>query len=243
MRVKLFFTVDAVDPAALQQSTVAVVDVLRATSTIVEALANGARAIYPTAGSEEAIKLASSLGRDDTLLCGERRALKIEGYDLGNSPREFTRELVEEKRLVMNTTNGTRTFLAAAGAPRVVAASFLNMGAVAAAVADAEELAVLCAGREGRFALDDAVCAGMLLERIGRERDRLPGGRSWALDDAASAALTLAGSTSMDTSYLARTEAGEKLKGLGLGADVELCARLDRHDIVPEMHDRMIRLT
>jgi 2-phosphosulfolactate phosphatase len=243
VRVKLFFTVDAVDPSAIQQCTVAVVDVLRATSTIVEALANGARAIYPTAGSEEAIKLASSLGRDDTLLCGERRALKIEGYDLGNSPREFTPEKVGDKRLVMNTTNGTRTFLAATGASRVVAASFLNMGAVARSVGHVEELAVLCAGREGRFALDDAICAGMLLHRIGRERDGHPGGRAWTLDDAATAALALAEPTSMDTSFLAGTEAGEKLKGLGLGADVELCARLDRHDIVPEMHDRMIQLT
>ncbi|MCA9297739.1 MAG: 2-phosphosulfolactate phosphatase, partial [Phycisphaerales bacterium] len=108
MRIDVFFTVDEVDPALLPGTTVVVVDVVRATTTITEALANGARGIYPTASIEEAVKLASSLGREDALLCGERKGAKIEGFDLGNSPREFTRAAVEDKRLVMSTTNGTR---------------------------------------------------------------------------------------------------------------------------------------
>ena len=74
------------------------IDVVRATTTIVEAMANGARAIYPTESTEEAVRLASSMGREDTLLCGERKGHKVEGFDLGNSPREFTADVVSRTR-------------------------------------------------------------------------------------------------------------------------------------------------
>ena len=182
MKATVFFTLQEADGAVLQDHTAVVVDVLRASSTIVAALAAGAHAIYPVVSTEEAIKLATSLGREDALLAGERRGLKVEGFDLGNSPREFTPETVGGKRVVMSTTNGTRALVAVAGAERVLVASFLNLSAVAAACADAERLAVVCAGREGRFSIDDAVCAGMLLgrlkERLGaRWRSRTPGVR------------------------------------------------------------------
>jgi 2-phosphosulfolactate phosphatase len=112
MNIQTYFMVEEVDPAALSESVVVVIDVVRATTTMTEALANGARAIYPTASTEEAVRLAQSLGRDDTLLCGERKAAKVEGFDLGNSPSEFTSAAVRGKRLVMSTTNGTRALLA-----------------------------------------------------------------------------------------------------------------------------------
>ena len=98
MRIDTYFTVPEVDTSALGEATVVVVDVVRATTTIVEALANGAKAIYPTESTEEAVRLASSMGREDTLLCGERKGLKIEGFDLGNSPREYTADVVGGKK-------------------------------------------------------------------------------------------------------------------------------------------------
>ena len=94
MNATVFFTLQEVDGAVLQDHTAVVIDVLRASSTIVAALAAGAQAIYPVVSTEEAIKLATSLGRGDALLAGERRGLKVEGFDLGNSPREFTPEAV-----------------------------------------------------------------------------------------------------------------------------------------------------
>jgi 2-phosphosulfolactate phosphatase len=237
MGVDLYFTFGELDPADVQNHTVLVVDVLRATSTMVEALANGARAIYPTTGTEEAIKLVSSLGRDHTLLCGERKGLKIEGYDLGNSPAEFTREKVEGKQLVMNTTNGTQALVAVAGAKRVVIGSFMNLSAVAKAVAGVEGLVVVCAGRGGRFSLDDAVCAGSILSRLGTE---------WAghpdTSDAARVALDLARDTVVDASYLAATAGGRNLVDLGMEADLELCSMVDRHLLAPIMVDGTIRL-
>ncbi|NIP57896.1 MAG: 2-phosphosulfolactate phosphatase family protein [Gemmatimonadetes bacterium] len=238
MNVDAYFVPAGVEPADVAERTAVVIDVIRATSTIVTALAHGARAVYPTVSTEDALKLASSLGRDDTLLCGERKGLKVDGFDLGNSPAEYTEETVGDKRLVMSTTNGTRAFAAAAGAERVVAASFLNLGAVADALEGAEELVVICAGKEDRFSLDDAVCAGHLLREL-EER----GGEPLGTDDAATAALRLAAELTPDEAFLRSTRAGLALVEIGLESDLALCARRDVFAHAPEMEDRVIRLS
>lgn len=234
MRAEVRFTIPEVDAGELAGATTVVVDVLRATSSVVTALARGARAIIPAASTEDALRLVQSLGRDDTLLCGERRGLRIEGYDLGNSPREFTAETVADRRLVMNTTNGTRAFLAAEGSDRVVAASFLNLAAVVDAVADTERLLVVCAGREDVFALEDALCAGLLLRRL-EERDVAlhPG-------DAARAALALVQDHAPDVAFLASTAAGRALVEAGLEEDLSFCARLDAERLVPVLRDKAL---
>lgn len=237
MTVDVFFTPAEVDPLAVTDATVVVIDVIRATSTIVEALANGARAVYPTGSTEDALRLAGSLGRDDTLLCGERRGLKIEGFDLGNSPAEFAPDVVDGKRLVMTTTNGTRALLAAAGARRTVTASFLNLTSTIQAVGNTERLAVICAGRSDRFSLEDALCAGMLLEGVCEGRQD-----SQVLNDAARVALLLAGAFAVDEGFLAETAGGAALIEAGLGDDLAFCARRDLHSSVPEMNDRIITL-
>lgn len=220
-----------VEVAALQDATVVVADVVRATTSMVEALANGARAIYPTASTEDAVKLASSLGRDDTLLCGERKGIKVEGFDLGNSPGEFSREVVGGKRLVMSTTNGTAALAHVHEAPRVLAGAFTNLGAVAHAVRDAERLVVVCAGRMGRFALDDALFAGHLLRRLGVGLE---------LNDGGQAVWELAGTVAPSVEFLAATEGGAALVAIELGADLELCAQVDRHAVVPELRDQAL---
>ena len=237
MKIDVFF--QAGEPAALDMvdHTAVVIDVLRATSTIVEALVNGAQGVYPAASTEEAIKLASSLGREDTLLCGESKGSMIEGFDLGNSPTEFTTDRVTGKRLVMSTTNGTRAFLLAEDADRVIACALLNLGAVVDAVADVDRLVIVCAGREGRFAAEDAVCAGALL---GRLQERHEGGIT--LNDAAQASLELATTFKLGADFLAMTDGGKSLIGIGFKEDLDHCALVDRHDVVPEMEDRVIQL-
>ena len=235
MTIDTYFTVEEVDPAALASSVVVVIDVLRATTTMTEALANGARAIYPTGSTEEAVKLAASLGRDDTLLCGERRGAMIEGFDLGNSPREFTADRVRGKRLVMTTTNGTRALIAGAEGARLVACAFTNLGAVADTVVGADALAILCSGREDRFSLEDALCAGRLIERVRATSDA-----ATVLNDASRAALALADTLSADRAFLAETSGGRALQAINLEDDFEICAHLDRHALVPEMKDQAI---
>jgi len=204
----------------------------------VEALANGARAIFPTVTTEDAVKLASSLGREDTLLCGERRGLKVEGFDLGNSPGEFTSEVVGGKQLVMTTTNGTRAFIAADGADRVLAASFINLSAVAEALHGVRSLTIVCAGRENRFSLDDALCAGMLIRllEVSWEDEML-------LNDAGRVAAGLASDYPVNPEFLRSTSAGKALIEVGLDGDLELCAAMDRHTLVPEMRERTISIS
>ncbi len=231
MKAEVFLTPADLDPASVQGAAVAVVDVVRATTTIVEALANGARAIYPVASTEDAVRLAASLGRDDTLLCGERRSVKVEGFDLGNSPGEFEPRAVMGKRLVMSTTNGTAALARVEEADRIVTAAFVNLGAVADTLRQHARVVVVCAGRGGRFGLDDAVCAGHLLRALGGERE---------LNDGARAAWALAGVMAPSVATLAATEAGRAVTAHGFAADLEICAQVDRHTLVPELRDQAL---
>lgn len=234
MRAEVRFTIPEAEPGELAGAAVVVVDVLRATSTLLTALARGAKAIYPSSSTEDAIRLAQSLGREDTLLCGERKGLRIEGFDLGNSPLEFSEEAVAGKRLVMSTTNGTRAFLAAKGADMVVALSFLNLSAVSAALRDRDRVLILCAGREDAFALEDAVCAGMLL------RSLLDRGVQLDPGDGARAVLALAGDFTPDEAFLSSTEAGHALRDAGMGEDLAWCARLDAFDLVAVLKEQAL---
>jgi len=233
MRIEAYFTVGEVSPGDLTDSTVVVIDVVRSTTSIVEALANGARGIYPAVSTEEAVKLAHSLGREDTLLCGERKGQKVEGFDLGNSPADFAREAVEGKRLVMSTTNGTRAFSLGHESARVLACAFTNISAVAKAVEGAEDLVVLCAGRDGQFSMADALCAGHLIVQV------LSESKDDVLNDAALAARALA-ARKPSKRLLAETVGGKALIEIGLEADLEICAEVDRHDLVAEMRDQAI---
>lgn len=235
MRAHVYLTLSEIDPADVQGATVVVIDVLRATTTMVEALANGARGIYPTTSIEEAVKLASSLGREDTLLCGERKGVMIEGFDLGNSPAEFTREVVEDKRLVMSTTNGTVALAETQDASRVIACALTNLSAVADAVRDDEHVVVLCAGRMGRFSLEDTLCAGLLLRALDPD-----GTAAHELDDAARASVAIAETMKPSVDFLSGTKGGKAIESIGLGGDLALCAEVDRCSVVPEMRDQAL---
>lgn len=238
--VDVCFTPDEVVPNELQGRVAVVVDVLRATSTIVEALANGARSVFPVASIEAAVRLAQNMGRDEVLLCGERRGLPIDGFDLGNSPREYTPDRVAGRSLIMTTTNGTPALLATTTAQETLVASFLNLSAVVARLAESGAPAtVVCAGRERRFSLDDAVCAGAIVRALCGERFAAGEG----LPETAHAAMVLAESRFDDLkSLFAGTAAGRQLVEAGLGEDLEFCAQVDRHDIVPRFHNGQITL-
>ncbi|MBA4156266.1 MAG: 2-phosphosulfolactate phosphatase [Gemmatimonadetes bacterium] len=238
MRLDVFLTPGEVTPGEIAGRTVIVLDVLRATSTIVEALAAGAKAIYPVASIEDAIRLANSLGREEVLLCGERRCLPIEGFDLGNSPREFTPDRVAGKTLVMSTTNGTHAMMLAAGASRVLIGSLLNLDAVVEDLATSEaEPAFICAGRERFFAMEDAVCAGAMASRLMESR---PG--DWALNDGARAAIALQESFGTGEEMFTSIGAGKLLLAAGLEGDLAICADRNRHPLVPVLHERLIVL-
>ncbi|HEX2166837.1 MAG TPA: 2-phosphosulfolactate phosphatase [Longimicrobiales bacterium] len=235
MRVDVAFTPAEVK-GAVGRRTVVVIDVLRATSTMVEALVNGARAILPVGGVDDAVRKAEEIGRDNVLLCGERGGEAIRGFHLGNSPVEFTRERVAGKTLVMTTTNGTNAVLAGAAGSTCLVGSLLNARAVAQRLVELESDALLlCAGREAHFALEDAICAG----RIARMLRELAGAVSG--NDALHAALRLSRSAP-SARTLARTEGGRLLESIGRREDIVFCAREDRYDVVPVLDEHRIRL-
>ena len=193
-----------------------VVDVLRATSTIAQALASGYRRVLCCAEIEEARALRAEL--PDALVGGERTAIRVPGFDVGASPREFLEPRAES--LILTTTNGTRAILAAAAAcDEVILGSLLNLGAVVAAARErATDVEVLCAGFQGAFALDDAYCAGRIVERLDGERT-----------DAAIAAAVVAASFPDAAAGLNARTYGPA----GLEEDIAWCARESVLDVVP----------
>lgn len=232
-RLDVRFTPGELTAGEVAGKLAVVVDVLRATSTIAEALANGARAIVPFGTAEEAALAAGRVGRGDALLCGERGGLRIEGFDLGNSPGEYRPEKVAGKTLFLTTTNGTLALIATARAARTVTGSFLNLSAAVRAIVEDERPAVVvCSGREGRFALEDALLAGTLALRVRQAR----GGRL-ETNDAGTAALALAERFPDPGPALADTEAGQALAAIDLGDDVARCAEIDGLTVLPELRD------
>jgi 2-phosphosulfolactate phosphatase len=195
-----------------------VVDVLRATSTIAQALASGYERVLCCAEIEQAQALRREL--PDSLVGGERNAVRIEGFDVGASPREFLE--ARAQTLILSTTNGTRAILAAASrCGEVVLGSLLNFGAVVdAARGRGEDVVVLCAGFKGAFALDDAYCAGRIVQLLGGERS----------DAAIAAELVAAAFPTAAAGLNARTYGPP-----GLEKDIAFCARENVLDVVPRL--------
>lgn len=239
MRLDVFFGHQQHASANVAGRVVAVIDVLRASTTIAVALANGARAVVPFESSEEAVVRSKSFVRSDVRLAGERKMHAIAGFDLGNSPREFTREAVEGKTVLISTTNGTAALVAVQGARDVVVASYVNFSAVLAmlraALRGGTDLAIVCAGRDRQFSLEDAACAGRYVERITKSLAGVE------INDAARACMLL------DARYegeigrvFEESEHGRALADAGYSADLEMCAAVDSYSVVPIYADRQI---
>jgi 2-phosphosulfolactate phosphatase len=214
VRVEVAFT-----PAETAAApTAIVVDVLRATSTMAQALASGYRRILCCAEIDEARSLRESLA--DALGGGERNAVRIAGFDVGASPREFLEARAET--LILSTTNGTRTILAAAkSCDEVLLGSLLNLAAVAAAALErGGDVLVVCAGFKGTFALDDAYCAGRIVQLLDAER----------ADSALAAELLARAFPSAHEALNARTYGPP-----GLEEDIAFCARESVLEVVPRL--------
>jgi len=209
-------------------SVCVVIDVIRATTTIAAALANGAAGVRPVAAVEEACVLKEK--NEKALLAGERGGVALPGFDLGNSPREMTRERVADREIILTTTNGTQALAACAGARETVTAAFVNLAAVAARLKElGPPWLVLCAGFEGDFGMDDAIVAGALAEALGQDHPFVSLYDSVRKERAAA----LLGSC-----------AGQELVKAGLADDVPVCAELNRFPLVPVLgSDGVLRAT
>ena len=237
MKIDVHFTPTGLVPADVSGRAVIVVDALRATSTVVAALANGAKAVIPAATSDEAIRVASNLEKDGVLLAGERKSLKIEGFDLGNSPREMVPEVVGGKTIVLATTNGTPALVAAQGGEPVLVGAAVNFSALAerarALLEERGELVIVCSGRERQFALEDAYTAGRLVKS-------LKGRKKIELNDGGLAALALVGVYADWEAAFAAAAAARQLVEANLEDDVTYCAKPDRFGVVPQYAERRI---
>ena len=239
MRLDVYFGVQGLQQASVQGRLVAVIDVLRASTVAAIALANGARAVVPLESSDEVITRSKSFDRSEVRLAGERKMNPIPGFDLGNSPREFTREAVEGKTVLFTTTNGTGAFLAVQGARDVVVASYVNFSAVLTmmrtAVRAGTDVSIICAGREKEFALEDAGCAGRYVRQLGTRSPDME------MNDGARASELIAKRYGDRVDQLFADSAhGRALADGGYAEDLVTCAQIDSHPIIPIYQDRQI---
>jgi 2-phosphosulfolactate phosphatase len=236
MKIDLAFTPHELEKKDLAGKSVVVIDALRATTTMTVAFENGARAFIPVGTVEEARELVAK--NPDYLLAGERRAKPLEGFHLGNSPRDYRPDKIRGKTIVMTTTNGTRALVSARGGAEVFIGSFLNLGALCERLIEAgRDALIACSGEKDLFCLEDTVCGGAIVERLERT------GHSIIKTDAAYAAKILYEHCEGNVyEMLCSCEWGTYLEGLGLGKDVRICAQVDSSKVVPVYREGKIFL-
>lgn len=240
-----------VSPEQLAGGIAVVIDVLRASTTIVHAALAGAREVIPCTEVDEARRIAAGFAPGDAVLGGERGGLCIDGFDLGNSPSEYTPQSVGGRIVVFTTTNGTQALAVCRQAARVLIGAFVNARAVCQRLAEQEQVHLVCAGTRGEIGRDDVLLAGLLVERLVRRggvnytlnAQAITARENWLASFAVPIAL---GAEPMNPQLLARqlqnSPAGQNLTALGLGQDILEAAQLDLYDCVPEMDPRTMRI-
>lgn len=227
-----------VDPRDLSGGVSVVVDILRATTSIVHALAAGAAEIIPVEDIAEARKLAGTMPPGQAILAGERGGLRIDGFDIGNSPSEFTAARCEARTIVFTTTNGTRAILHAKQANRILIGAFVNFSAICFDLVESDEdIDVVCAGTDGELSLEDTVFAGAVTATLADRGE-------FELNDGARIAWdAFEGHGSVLPSMLELSQGGRNLASVGLSADLRCAARIDCFGIVPHASSDPPRIT
>jgi 2-phosphosulfolactate phosphatase len=238
MKVDVAFTADEVQYKDKQDKIGVVIDVLRATSSAIVALKNGCSTFIPITTIDEARELARKFERAKVLLGGAKRGVKVEGFDLGNSPNDYKEEIVRGKDVIFTSSNGTKAMHELKGAKEVLIASFLNVSAISNELLSLKsDVLIACSGDFGVFSLGDAVCAGVIVDKLSKWLSE-----ELAKSDAATVTQLLYGVHKKDIrGMLLRSEWGQYLIGLGLGKDIDTCAEVDSAPIVPRFKDGVIR--
>lgn len=237
-KLDVFYALHSFQEDELRDKVVVVIDVLRASSTIVTALMNGAKAVIPVADMGEASKISMNVDSDNYLLCGEKDGEKIEGYDLGNSPLEYSKDVVKGKTLIFNTTNGTKAIKKTLGSSQVFIASFLNVGTVVKQLSEVnKEIVLVCAGWKGRLAFEDMLLAGNIIH------DLCSGSLGDDSRDGAKVAFSLYDRYGKDiAAVIHKSNHAMRLKEIVGADDVDYCCQINTTDILPRLHEGMITL-
>lgn len=236
--IQVFFSPAHVDELYLRGKNIVVVDVLRASTTIATALHNGAKEIIPVATIESAVKISSSLFGDVTLRGGERNGKVVKGFNLGNSPSEYTEETVRGKSIIYTTTNGSAAMVRGRYAKNAVIVSFVNVSKAVTFLKELkEDFIIVCAGKEDDFCLEDAVCAGMMITKFQKSQ------RNVVLDDSGKTAVVLYGKYGKNLlTMLRESDHGKFLTAIGFGDDLRICADVDSVPVLPVMSANVIKL-
>ena len=237
--LETLFIPEEIKNTELAGKLVVIIDVLRASSTIVAALANGCNAFIPIFSPNQAKKKARQFKKERVLLGGERAGIKLEGFDLGNSPREYKRETVKDKTIIFSTTNGVKTLEMVKGAYRIIIGSFLNLQAVCNYCTNYRgDILIICAGKEGKFSLEDAACAGMIVNSL---KDVFSVACQEA-DANLTAQLLYEKFSNNILEILRKSQHGRYLESIGLVEDLKFCSQLDFFHIVPVFRDGIISI-
>jgi 2-phosphosulfolactate phosphatase len=243
MKIDVFLTPHYLDDQTFTEKTVVVIDVLRASTSIIYALESGAKEIIPVSEIREAEQTASDLFSQKPFLCGEREGKIIPGFDFGNSPEEFTEEKVQNATLVFCTTNGTRAIQKTRHAKRLLIGALSNVTIVKEFLVRPENidtnLAIVCAGKENRFSLEDTICAGLLTDKLLADKK----GQGFTMSDSAMAARALYEKfRGNELGALKDSEHGRYLTTIGAAKDIEFCAKIDSSQSLPVFEGGVVKL-
>jgi 2-phosphosulfolactate phosphatase len=241
VRIDVLLGEAAVAPADVAVRVVVVIDVLRAATTVATALSNGARVVVPFETVDETATRAKAYARGEVKLAGERRMKRIDGFDLGNSPAEHTRDAVAGFPILYTTTNGTAALAATHGARACFFAAFVNAAATVSAVRAAAkpdgDVLIICAGSDRRIGLEDVVCAGRLVRGLADGQSSVVRG-----DGARVAELVERPFIGGIASLSFEAEHARTLEAAGFATDVAACLTLDQFDVAVRYHDRQLNL-
>jgi len=238
VRVYVEFAAKNAFTAVKRRDLIIVVDVLRCSSSIVSAFANGVKAVIPTETLKEAYELREQ--RADHLLAGERKGRKLKGFDLGNSPLEFVQEVVEGRTVIMTTTSGTAALVRCRRAEHVLVGAFLNAEAAAKKAAEIAQrngvnVSFVLAGEKGLFPLEDFLCAGAIASKF-------PTARFNFSDEALAAVLGFERVKDALSEYVKKSRHARHLTELGFERDIEFSCKLNHFGLVPVYRDGKVTL-
>ena len=235
MKIDVAFLPKDITTENLSDTVCIVLDIFRATTSIVTAMSHGCKTIFPVVSLEKAQETALKLG--NVLMAGERKSIKIHGFDFGNSPFDFTEQKVKNQQIVMTTTNGTVAINSTAGAFRTLIGSFNNAAAVCRQARQSEkDILIVCAGTNRTFSLEDSLCAGLLVENLAKDRQA-------ALNDSALGARVMYQAAKDNLLEVAIASSnGQRLVELSKEAEVEYCLRRNTINVIPEYKENHIVL-
>ena len=227
MTIDIILTARDIDAEKVKNKTVIVIDVLRATSVMTMALANGAHQVIPVLSPEEAFALQKKIGSEKVVLGGERNEVPIEGFDVGNSPLSYPPEVIKGKTLLITTSNGTRAIAHSKEAQKMLIGCFLNDKAIIDAVQHEEELILVASGSDDLFTLEDSLCAGKIAYVLQQRCNA-------QLSDVAIAMAKLYEQNQNDIhALLSKGRHYNRLKELGASDDLTYCLASDQTKVIP----------